>query len=71
MSVESELYSLPNLMPTVYDSALLLNWIMFQLQKGGGGGGNERIQMYHNTQVKYNNVTTALITIATIHYVEV
>ena len=46
MSVESELYSLPNLMPTVYDSALLLNWIMFQLQEGGGGGGgggNERI----------------------------
>ena len=39
MSVESEFYSLPNLMPTVYDSALLLNWIMFQLQEGGGGGG--------------------------------
>ena len=39
MSVESELYSLPNLMPTVYDFALLLNWIMFQLQEGGGGGG--------------------------------
>ena len=43
MSVESDSAEVgfpPNLMPTVYDSALLLNWIMFQLQ---GGGGNERI----------------------------
>ena len=47
MSVESDsaevgFPSKSNLMPTVYDSALLLNWIMFQL-KDGGGEGNERI----------------------------